>query len=84
MNWKLKVYASFWLEDISLRNNKVSLRLALHLKTTIQKKFMKVWTCIIALKLSEQRLKMNFVNREHAMRYEVFTSVTMKKYGSGI
>ena len=42
MNWKLKVYASFWLEDISLRNNKVSLRLALHLKTTIQKKFMKV------------------------------------------
>jgi len=27
---------------------------------------------------------MNFVNREHAMKYEVFTSVTMKKYDSGI
>jgi len=38
----------------------------------------------MVLKLSEQSLKMNFVNREHAMKYEVFTSVTMKKYDSGI
>jgi len=42
MSWKLKVRVSFWLEDLTLRNNTVSLRLAFHLKATIREKFMKV------------------------------------------
>jgi hypothetical protein len=78
------VHASFLLEDLTLRNNKVGLRLAFHLKATIQEKFMNVRRCKMDLKLSEQSLKMDFANKEHAIRYEVFTSVTMKKHGSGI
>jgi len=75
---------NFGWEILMLTNNTVGPRLALHLKTTIQENFMKICRRNTDLKLSEQSLKMNFVNREHAMRYEVFTSVTMDKYGSGI
>jgi hypothetical protein len=34
------------------------------------------------LKLSEHSLKIDFVNREHAVRFDALTSVNIKYYGS--